>query len=207
MFYLFLKKAGIHQLNSFLYSISNDDHPKKKVIPFFVILLIAHSLTLSFDSLTGTLTITNDSDFTNTYRKLAEHVIIAEGVTSILYKAFWRWPYFTSVIISDTVISIGEYAFSSCHSLGNITIPDSIIIINGYAFESCTVLTTVTLGSRVETIGRTLICSSFREERKSWIHMVPPICPFDFIKTFGKISKRNKGDFAGICFEVNIKEV
>ena len=80
-------------------------------------------------------------------------VTIPDSVTSIGYKAFDDCTSLTSVTIPDSVTSIGEFAFSGCTSLTSVTIPDSVTSIGGWAFYECTSLTSVTIPDSVTSIG------------------------------------------------------
>lgn len=87
------------------------------------------NVTYSFDSTSGTLTISGTGDMTdwsmggslwNSYRELILSVVIGSGVTSI-----------------------GDCAFYYCTSLESIEIPDSVTSIDASAFTGCTSLTTI----------------------------------------------------------------
>ena len=62
-------------------------------------------------------------------RSRVKSAVIADGVTSIGYKAFDDCTSLTSVTIPDSVTSIGDSAFSGCTSLTSVTIPDSVTSI------------------------------------------------------------------------------
>ena len=86
-------------------------------------------------------------------RSRVKSAVIADGVTSIGYKAFDDCTSLTSVTIPDSVTSIGDSAFSGCTSLTSVTIPDSVTSIGDSAFSGCTSLTSVTLPDSVTSIG------------------------------------------------------
>ena len=86
-------------------------------------------------------------------RSRVKSAVIADGVTSIGYKAFDDCTSLTSVTIPDSVTSIGDSAFSGCTSLTSVTIPDSVTSIGGWAFYECTSLTSVTIPDSVTSIG------------------------------------------------------
>ena len=86
-------------------------------------------------------------------RSRVKSAVIADGVTSIGYKAFDDCTSLTSVTIPDSVTSIGYKAFDDCTSLTSVTIPDSVTSIGDSAFSGCTSLTSVTLPDSVTSIG------------------------------------------------------
>ena len=86
-------------------------------------------------------------------RSRVKSAVIADGVTSIGYKAFDDCTSLTSVTIPDSVTSIGYKAFDDCTSLTSVTIPDSVTSIGDSAFSGCTSLTSVTIPDSVTSIG------------------------------------------------------
>ena len=120
------------------------------------------NVTYSFDSDTGTLTISGTGDmydyssfdasvFYNNQNIKA--VIIEKGVTSIGKKAFYYCSSLISIIIPDSVISIGDKAFCCCTRLTSITIPDNVISIGEFAFDGCSSLVSITIPNTVTYIG------------------------------------------------------
>ena len=112
----------------------------------------------SFDSDSGTLTISTDeggtdwydfwSDFHNYNPNVnVKSLIISSGVTVIGIYVVSGFDWLTSVIIPNSVIQIGHYAFSGCTSLSEITIPDSVIAIGWEAFYGCKNLISMTFKS------------------------------------------------------------
>ena len=86
-------------------------------------------------------------------RSRVKSAVIADGVTSIGYKAFDDCTSLTSVTIPDSVTSIGYEAFFNCTSLTSVTIPDGVTSIGEDAFRNCTSLTSVTIPDSVTRIG------------------------------------------------------
>ena len=122
------------------------------------------NVTYSFDSNTGTLTISGtgdmydyssfDADALVFYNNINIKVVIVEkGVTSIGYPSFYGCTSLVSVTIPDSVTSIGASAFCGCTSLTSITIPDSVTSIDDYAFSRCTSLANITIPNTVKSIG------------------------------------------------------
>ena len=119
------------------------------------------NVTYSFDSDTGTLTISGTGDMYNYSldgsvfynNKNTKVVIIEKGVTSIGDYAFEGCRSLTSVTIPDSVTSIGGYAFYLCTSLTSVTIPNSVTSIGNDAFWNCTSLASVTIPDGVTSIG------------------------------------------------------
>ncbi len=127
------------------------------------------NLTYTFDSSTGTLTISGTGTMTSWrdnineslyyencpfYKQSAiENIIINEGVTSIGDYAFYECAGLTSITIPNTVTSIGNYAFYGCRKLPNVTIPEGVTNIGSSAFENCTGLTSVTIPDSYLVIG------------------------------------------------------
>ena len=92
-------------------------------------------------------------------RSRVKSAVIADGVTSIGYKAFDDCTSLTSVTIPDSVTSIGYKAFDDCTSLTSVTIPDSVTSIGDSAFSGCTSLTSVTIPDSVTSIGDSAFCN------------------------------------------------
>ena len=116
------------------------------------------NLTWTLDS-DGVLTISGSGDMHGygssgaPWHGRVKSAVIAEGVTSISWCAFYDCTSLTSVTIPDSVTSIGSYAFYDCRSLTSVTIPDSVTSIGDYAFKGCTSLTSVTIPDSVTSIG------------------------------------------------------
>lgn len=80
-------------------------------------------------------------------------VVIPDGVTAIVGRAFFECVGLTGVTIPDSVTSIGDGAFEGCTGLTEVTIPGSGVFIGGGAFSTCTGLKSVTVSGSVTSIG------------------------------------------------------
>ena len=119
------------------------------------------NLTWTLDS-DGVLTISGSGDMYDYclsgapwygIRSRVKSAVIADGVTSIGYKAFDDCTSLTSVTIPDSVTSIGADAFWGCESLTSVTIPNGVTSIEEHTFDYCTSLTSVTIPDSVTSIG------------------------------------------------------
>ncbi|MBQ7740229.1 MAG: leucine-rich repeat protein [Eubacterium sp.] len=119
------------------------------------------NVTYSFNSSTGTLTISGEGPMTDYgfssspfYNNSSIiNVTIQSGVTSIGKSTFCYCKGLTSVTIPGSVTSIGSSAFFNCSNLTSVTIPGSVTSIGSSAFDCCTGLTSVTIPSSVTSIG------------------------------------------------------
>lgn len=126
-----------------------------------------NSITYSFNSSNGVLTISGTGDMTDyTYEgspfygeSSIKKVIISNGVTSIGNQAFDECEGLTSITIPESVTRIGDYAFQLCTSLKSITIPDSVTSIGDFAFFYCSGLKTITISDNVTHIGKYAFCT------------------------------------------------
>jgi hypothetical protein len=112
----------------------------------------------SFNSATGTLTISSNRGATNWKKERGfasvadtvtdvRTVVIENSVTNIGDFAFVFCTSLTYVTIPDSVISIGSRAFLFCIRLISISIPDSVTSIGDYAFSDCTSLISINVNS------------------------------------------------------------
>ncbi|MGN0457878.1 MAG: leucine-rich repeat domain-containing protein, partial [Eubacterium sp.] len=119
------------------------------------------NVTYSFDSTTGTLTISGTGDMYDysydelrfSYSDSIKNVVVNNGVTSIGKYAFLECSGLISVTISNSVTSIGESAFEYCTSLTSVTIGNSVASIGFMAFCGCESLTNITIPNSVISIG------------------------------------------------------
>lgn len=115
----------------------------------------------SFDSKTGTLTISGTGkmlgDYINEnpwskYKNDVTTVIINEGITTIGHGAFIYFRNIRKVTIPNSVKSIKEAAFEDCSSLKNIVIPNSVVSIETQAFCNCKSLSNIKLSNSLTEI-------------------------------------------------------
>lgn len=128
---------------------------------------LSDNVRYSFDSSTGTLTITGSgemydyydrtereevySPFTENSNKI-KTVIINEGITTIGVMAFYACDHISSVTIPDSVTGLGNDAFYGCSHITSLTLPDSITYIGPEAFCSCSNLTSVNIPKNISEI-------------------------------------------------------
>ena len=133
-------------------------------VPDMAINASAEDVSYSFDSSTGTLTISGtgamqdyveggESAPWNIYYGKVKEVVIGSGVTHIGIRAFAGFDTITTVTISDSVTSIGEKAFTYCTNLSTLTLPDTITTIGDSAFSNCEKLTSVTMPKALTSLG------------------------------------------------------
>ena len=117
----------------------------------------------------GVLTISGSGAVTNkgwnNYANDITHVVIKEGITSIMNDAFLRYSNLTSATLPGTlavipqgmfsrtgltsinipegVTTIGQWAFDNSPALTSVTLPTTLTSIASYAFENCTSLAIV----------------------------------------------------------------
>ncbi len=107
------------------------------------------NLTWSFDTETGTLTISGTGDMDD-----YEIIYPDGGITSTINSP---WSIYTeiieNIIIESGVTTIGNYAFEECKSLVNIAIPNSITSIGYRALHNCSLLENLIIPSSVNNIG------------------------------------------------------
>lgn len=115
----------------------------------------------SFDSKTGTLTISGAGEMLGNYinenpwskyKNDVTTVIINKGITTIGYGAFIYFRNIRKVTIPNSVKSIKEAAFEDCSSLKNIVIPNSVVSIETQAFCNCKSLSNVKLSNSLTEI-------------------------------------------------------
>jgi len=134
--------------------------------------LCGENVTYSFDSETGTLTISgtgimSGSEGGSIFKYELpltdiKCVIIEDGVTGIGGCDFEGCSNLESITIPDSVTSIGHSAFFECSSLTSIKIPDSVTSIGDFAFDYCENLQNIKLSASLTSIERYMFgkCSS-----------------------------------------------
>ncbi len=81
-------------------------------------------------------------------------ISIPNSVTSIFDRTFRDCSSLTSVSIPNSVTSIFDHTFSDCSSLRSVSIPNSVTSIGPYAFSGCTALTSISIPNSVTSIGK-----------------------------------------------------
>jgi len=95
-----------------------------------------------------------DSDLsTDESRRQIEHIVMAEGITTIGAGAFRDLDGLESIVIASTVTSIGGWAFDRTSAIQQITLPDGLTMIDDSSFSDCSALTTINIPSGVTSIG------------------------------------------------------
>ncbi len=101
-------------------------------------------VTYSFDSDTGTLTISGTG-------AMKDYLFI------ITRSPFYGNSSISTVVIEEGVTSIGNYAFQGCTNLANIDIADSVTSIGNLTFSGCTGLTSVVIPKKVSNVNSTAL--------------------------------------------------
>lgn len=123
----------------------------------------------SFDSSTGTLTVTGTGatyDYTTTIvkrvpwysnREKITKIEVGEGITELGQLVFYSCTSLESISLPTTLTTIAggvnSGAFRECTSLKSVTLPINLKTIEAYAFNGCTALTGVNFNENLETIG------------------------------------------------------
>lgn len=80
-------------------------------------------------------------------------VTIPSSVTGIESRAFYYCYVLQSITIPNMVTSIGDYAFARCYSLRSIAIPSSVTSMGDYEFQYSYSLQSITFSSSVTNMG------------------------------------------------------
>ena len=130
------------------YHFRNHDIQKNEIILLFLVLFLSHSFQV-FDNSTGTLTITNLSDYSElyTYKSSIFQFIIVSGILEIPYGAFFEQ-------VSLVSVTVGDNAFYSYIPLATVTLGNSVKTIGDNTSCYCTNLTyTYFYGEKSPTFG------------------------------------------------------
>ena len=124
-----------------------------------------YKYTISDDQV---MTIKGEGELENNDQPLkftTEHVVIADGITSIGSMAFWWHSNMQTIHIPDSVTRIEDCAFGRCYSLQAPTLPDSIVEIGRGAFDECYGFTKIVLpcNLKVLPLGTFSSCKNLQE--------------------------------------------
>lgn len=94
----------------------------------------------------------------------AKHVVVPDGVTQILPRAFRGHGEIVSVSLPDTLESIGDEAFRDCGALVRVEIPDTVFELGKRAFSGCGELMRAQLPAGLMRIERSTfsLCAKLR---------------------------------------------
>lgn len=133
------------------------------------------SVTWSFDTETGVMTIEGKGDIANyskggapwyEYKEQLTEVVIKDGVTRVGNYAFYGMKKLQSVSFPAKLTSIGEHSFLYCTSLDNVTIPGSVKNkIGDRAFQGCSSLKNLVLEEGITAISARIFmdCTALEE--------------------------------------------
>ena len=114
--------------------------------------------TWSFDTMTGTLTISGtgriDLDYQNPWsdiKSTVTRIVIEEGITYLCEFAFSEFSEVKEVVLPESISAIGQWAFQGCTKLESINLHDKIEEIGPTCFAG-TALTEVTLPKGIKRI-------------------------------------------------------
>ncbi|MCQ2463618.1 MAG: leucine-rich repeat domain-containing protein [Clostridia bacterium] len=129
----------------------------------------------TFDSKTGTLTLTGSGDMweyeqgkndiedvipwyeSNRVKKL----IIEDGITKIADRAICGLNCLEDVQIGNNVRSLGKGAFSDCAMIENVELPDSLEVIEDGSFSYSNSLKSLVIPESVKSMGSYILCDCF----------------------------------------------
>ena len=143
--------------------------------------------TWSFDTMTGTLTISGtgriDLDYQNPWsdiKSTVTRIVIEEGITYLCEFAFSEFSEVKEVVLPESISAIGQWAFQGCTKLESINLHDKIEEIGPTCFAG-TALTEVTLPKGIKRIegGTFLNC----------INLTKVICQNETIQVDGNAFK------------------
>lgn len=124
---------------------------------------LGNGVQWSFDSTSGTLTITGNGDMPHfayyneypwdAYIDQITKVCIADGITSVGNDTFYKHEALETVQFPDGLLTIGEGAFKYCDKLTDLTLPGSLKTIEDEAFYGCDTLSKIIIPNAVTYIG------------------------------------------------------
>lgn len=119
--------------------------------------------TWTFDASTGTLTISGTGPMNcktystggpwNAHLEEIRHIVIEEGITTVIKSAFSNHWLVKSVKIADSVKTIERSAFFCCEALTDLCLGTGVTSIGEMAFNSCWELKNVELPASLQILG------------------------------------------------------
>jgi hypothetical protein len=122
-----------------------------------------NGISWSFDSSTGTLTITGAGAMENWYHEMDLSIVADYGYNIEDYlpagKDYVYTPWYSfrndilHAVVSDGITTLGDFAFSGCTKLKDVTLGKDLTVIGHAAFEECESLQGIAIPEKVKSIG------------------------------------------------------
>ncbi|MBQ5792225.1 MAG: leucine-rich repeat domain-containing protein, partial [Clostridia bacterium] len=122
-----------------------------------------NGISWSFDSSTGTLTITGAGAMENWYHEMDLSIVADYGYNIEDYlpagKDYVYTPWYSfrndilHAVVSDGITTLGDFAFSGCTKLKDVTLGKDLTVIGHAAFEKCESLQGIAIPEKVKSIG------------------------------------------------------
>ena len=122
-----------------------------------------NGISWSFDSSTGTLTITGAGAMENWYHEMDLSIVDDYGYNIEDYlpagKEYVYTPWYSfrndilHAVVSDGITTLGDFTFSGCTKLKDVTLGKDLTVIGHAAFEECESLQGIAIPEKVKSIG------------------------------------------------------